>query len=725
MLNGKIQILINQQYRIMKTPIIYYLILIFISTQSSLYGKSNTNELIGDVSTDSMALHQKNGAIILYENNSIDIIGKKTSFIYFSITKKLKFKVFNSDGIDRFSKFTLPEAFDPINISHFPKDRNYTYVFSDMKCNYFKGSIITKDGEKKELKIKKTIENVKMVMFEEDRYGNYKKIHYQIENLHEGDEVIMEYNYEVKYLDNFAELSSFRIFFNNDIFKKNYQLKISHHPRLNFNIDYKNEATPDSTSTLDNRKTYYWSKSDLYACTNEKGARPHLSLPYLVFSIKPYELLYTLPYSFEEKFIPFYALYSQERERNHVGLYKSISQGVKTRQMLQIYKFVKQETEDVINDSTGYLKLRKLKNLIADKFTYENDIDYFKRIDTRDPRIGDYLSKRAIRDISRYDVYVALILKLDLNFFTAYLCDKRTGVINNEYFSPMYQGDYILAVLLKNNTFQYLYPKKSQFGYYLNEIPFYFENTTARLVHLNDYRNYKKPIEEEKRLMTIPLGNISDNIRRTNAFVKIDLEKRSVNFDARINLSGQYSTLTRGLYQRNHKHETINELYNTKIWELNKQVELIKQECKVISKESPFTSNVNAKYQANNLLETNNDTISLSLVNWFNHIIYKDLDSENRQLDFYPDFCGQDSYMYYLEFSKNIKLINAFEPINIKNEFGELTISVEQVKPNAIKISSFALTLKTRVTNDRIKFVKDIYDNIQKMNNSSLLFKSE
>lgn len=707
----------------MKTPLFYYLILIFTAANLSLYGINNNHEIIGDTSGDSIAVQQKNGAIILYENNSINITGKKADFIYFSITKKMKFKVYNSEGIDKFSEFTLPELFDPISISHFPKDKNYTYVFSDMKCNYFKGSILTKEGEKKDLKIKETIENVKMVMFEEDRYGNYKKFHYQIENLNEGDEVIIEYNYDVKYQGNFAELSSFRIFFNNELFKKNYQLKISHHIKLNFNIDYKNEAIPDSIAELDNRRTYYWNKSELYGCTNEQGARPHLSLPYLVFSIKPYELLYTLPYSFEEKFIPFYALYSHERERNHISLYKSISQGVKTRQMLQIYKFVKQETEDIKNDSTGYLKLRKLKNLIADEFTYENDIDYFKRIDTRDPRIGDYLSKRAIRDISRYDVYVALILKLDLNFFTAYLSDKRTGLIDNDYFSPMHRSDYIFAVLLNNNTFQYLYPKKSQFGYYLNEIPFYFENTTARLVHINDYRNYKKPIEEEKRLMTIPLGEISDNIRRTNAFVKIDLEKQSVSFDARANLSGQYSTLTRGLYQRNHKHETVNELYNKKIWELNKQVEVIKEECKVISKESPFTSNVNAKYQANNLLETNNDTLSLSLENWFNHIIYKDLDSDNRQLDFYPDFCGQDSYMYFLEFSKDIKLINTFEPINIKNEFGELTISVEQVKPNAIKISSFALTLKTHVTKDRINFVKAIYDEIQKMNNSSLSIK--
>ncbi len=671
---------------------------------------------------DTIIYSETGDAIITYEKNNIDIVGVKADFIIFSITKEIKFKILTQTGIDRFKTFTLPETFDPTYISHFPEDRNYTNVFSNLKCNYFKGTIITKEGEKKDAEIKNTIEHVRMVMVESNRYENFDKFQYKIENLNIGDEVIIEYNYTIKYRDNFAMLSSFRIFFTNDIFKENYQLKINHQTGLNINIDYINNANPDSISTQDHKTIYYWNQSNLMNCINEEGCRPYLSLPHLILSIKPYELLYTLPYSFEEKFVPFYAIYSNLREKNHLGIAKSVYQGVNTKQFLLINKFIKAETQDIKNDSTGYLKLMKIKNTIADKFKFENDIDYFKRIDNRDPRMGEYLSKNIIRDISRYDIYVALILKLKLNYLTAYLCDKRTGEINDNFFAPMYDNDYMLAVILKNNTLQYLHPKKSQFGYYLNEMPFYYENTKTRLVHISDYINKWDPINEQLRQTILPENKINDNYRRSNILVKINLDSLSAIFNAKINLSGQYSTLTRGLYQCNHKDETINGLYNKKIWELNEQVEIINQEIKVTSKESPFPTVINTQYQFNNIIETKSDTFLINMESWFNHIIYNDLDTTYRQLDFYPDFCGTDSYMYYLEFDKNIKLISSLEQINFKNEFGELIINVEQIKPNVVTISSFFVTNSIKITADKINSVKDIYDKIQKMNNRCLVF---
>ena len=326
----------------MKTIILNFLILITI--QLSLFG-NNQNELIDDVFAPSVMHSKTIGAIIINENNSIDIIGRKSAYIIYSITKKMKIRILDSTGIGRYSKITLPETFDPTYISHFPKDRNYTYVFSKLNCNYFKATITTKDGEIKKAKIIKTIEQIKMVMVEMNVYGDFEKYNYQIDNLSIGDEVTIEYNYDINYLDNFAKLSSFRIFFNNNLYKENYHLTISHHSDLNIKIAYKNNASPDSVVNIDNKKTYYWNKRNLYGCINEVGSRPYLSLPYLIFSITPDEMLYTLPYSFDEKYIPFYSLYSYQREKNHLGIAKSVSQGVKTKQYMQIDKFISKETQ--------------------------------------------------------------------------------------------------------------------------------------------------------------------------------------------------------------------------------------------------------------------------------------------------------------------------------------------------------------------------------------------
>jgi len=705
----------------LKSYKIYIFLFIFTLIQiPALFGGSIENAFNNNIS-DSL----KKDAVIISENNTIEVIGKKSDFINFSITKKIKIKILTLSGVERFSKFTLPEEFDPSYISHFPPDRNYTYVFSNLKCTYFKATAITKNGEKKDIKIINTIEPVKMVVVEKNKYGNFNKYVYKIDNLNIGDEVSIEYNYFIPYLDNFGVLSSFRIFFNSDILKENYQLTISHSSELNVNINYHNNANPDSTKILNNTKVYYWNKNKLNGCIHEDGSRPYLSLPYVIFTIKPYELLYTLYGSFEEKYIPFYALYSHIREKNHVAIMASIQQGVNTKELRQIAEFVKTETEDIKNDSLGYLKLMKIHNKIADEFKFENDIAYFKDIDNFDPKMGQDINSKVIRDICRYDIYVALILKLELNYFTAYVCDKRMGEINDQYFSPMFDSDYLFAVTLKNHLIQYLYPKKANFGFYLNELPFYFENTYTRLVILSDYSPHKEAINERIRLRKLPNSKINDNVRKSNILVKINLDSLSSIFNAKINLSGQYSTLTRGLYQCNYKDETINKLYNKKISELNDQVKIISQETKVTNKEFPFQAVVNTRYYSNNLLKKNGDTISLNLNKWFNHIIYNDLDINNRKLDFYPDFCGKDSYVYYIQFNKNIKLISTFDTTEIKNEFGELTISIEQVSPDAVKISSFFVTTNDGITAGKIIKVKEIYNKIQELNNSFLLFKIE
>ena len=702
----------------MKTNIVYLLLIFFVS-HTLVFG----SELIDGDAINTTEQTKKGDAVIINEDNVITIVGRKAAFINFSVTKKMKVEILTQAGLEKYSKIVLPETFDPTYIAHFPLDRNYTNVFSNIKFNSFEGTITTKDGKQTDAVIKSKIEPVRMVMLYDNFYGNFDKNTYQIENLKIGDVLEVVYNYSMMYAENYNQLSSFRIFFNGDLLKQNYTLTISHDENLNIDMEYVHEANPDSTYNIDNRKVYYWNKRNVYGCINEEGSRPYRSLPHLIFSVKPYELLYTIPYSFEERYIPFYSLFTYQREMNHLGIAKSILQGVNTKQYLQINKYIQSETQDITGDSLGYLKLLKIHNTIAENFDFDNDTGYFKKDDNREARMGEYLSRKTLRDISRYDLYVALLLKIDLVYFTAYLCDNRMGEISNAYFYPMYNSDYLFAVLLKNNSVQYLYPKKSRFGYYLNEVPFYFEDTKAQLVHIDDYRNYKKPISESTRKITLPNSTVKDNMRRNSALVDVSLEQMTAHFTTKINLYGQYSTLIRGLYQYNYQDETINKLYNKKIWEINDEVEVLNQDTEIVNKEFPFPAVINTDYVCNNLLETHSDTISLNLTNWFNHIIYTDFDTTRRQLDFYPDFRGKDSYVYFIQFDKNVHLISSVKKVKINNAFGELIIDVEQVNPNAIKLSSSFKTIGSKVEVNQLYAVQEIYNNIQTLNQSYLLFK--
>ena len=62
-----------------------------------------------------------------------------------------------------------------------------------------------------------------------------------------------------------------------------------------------------------------------------------------------------------------------------------------------------------------------------------------------------------------------------------------------------------------------------------------------------------------------PESQIADNYRQVAGLIKIDLQDNTLNFNGKISLSGQYSTLLRNFYQYNLIDPTINALYKTRM----------------------------------------------------------------------------------------------------------------------------------------------------------------
>ncbi len=661
--------------------------------------------------------------LILAEENTIEILGKAILSMHVYISKKVTYKINNTAGIEKVNKLVLPETFDPSYISHHAKARKHTYAFSSLKCEFIKGTITRTNGEVVVAEISSTIEPVEMLVVENMLYGNFEKLHYQIDNLQAGDVVSLEYKYNFPYRENVFRMFSFRVFFHNDIYKEKYSLTVRHNPKLDFELTTENKADIDSSSLAGKVKEYRWEEEKLMGCISEQGSHPYRTLPHIVFSPKPVEFLYTLPNSVNQEFIPFYALYARLREKRHIKTANSILQGVNTRQLTQIYRFVKNETLDIQDDSLGIYKLQKINNTITDNFTFQDDIKYFKGYDMKDAKMGDNITKMNLRDISRYELYSALILKLDLSYFTTYLCDNRVGQISNNYFFPMYESDYLLASVMKDNTIHYIYPKKSSFGYYLDEIPFYYENAVGRLVHLNDYNDRLKPISTDERLVKLPTSNLKNNVRKSNVQVQINLDSLSIDFDASIRLMGQFSTLTRGVYQYNELDETINDCYHQKLWDINDSILVKNKKVEVKKKVFPYTTNVKASYSSNDLLISTDSSYTLDLSNWFNHIYYKDFSAVNRQLDFYTDFTGKDAISYAIEFDKDIELIGEYQNFTINNEFGAYSFMIQQVKPNTIKVASFFTVKNGTLGKDQVQAVEHIYTKIQELEKFKLNFK--
>ena len=161
---------------------------------------------------------------------------------------------------------------------------------------------------------------------------------------------------------------------------------------------------------------------------------------------------------------------------------------------------------------------------------------------------------------------------------------------------------------------------------------------------------------------------------------------------------------------------------NQKIWEFDEEVISPKADVTVESEEFPFPSTVNTSFKSENVVGKNDDgTYYLDISNWFNHITWDELDYQNRVLDFYPDFLGQDSYTYFIKLDKNVELQTELENQVIENKFGKLHMDIKQVQPNTIQVSSYFATENEKVDANDIQEVKEIYEQIASLNDTKLI----
>ncbi|MBR9833544.1 hypothetical protein GYB57_15475 [bacterium] len=658
---------------------------------------------------------------ILKEENRIDVVGKKSNFITISITKKVRIKINDLKGVERFSKISLPETFDPTYFAHFSKIRNYQYALSEVKILSFSANKITKSGVKLPINYK---DKYRAIVMErgDDQAGGYDLWDYTTTEINVGDEIEIVYSYTVPFDINFYNFISFRIFFHKNIDIKEYTLELAHHPSLNINVEEKNGASPDSIYELENQYTYRWSRKNLKGCIDEVGGRAYTQLPFIVMAILPIDLYYKVPDSFKEKYIPTYAFFASRRENAHMTTKMSIDQGLRTADLGKLYSYIDSHSSKFPDDENGYQSLKSIHTDITDRFTYDNDKESLFGIDNRKDRLGAFIDQGVVREINRYSNYVAITRKLGLHYFTSYLCDVRTGELSGNFYTPMLHSDYLIAVVLKNYHLQYIYPKNSNFGYYINEIPFYFENAKSRLIQPLDYLVVNRQIEEEAKEVRIFSSTENENIRRANVLVKVDLDKSSLAFQAKIDLTGQFSTITRGIYQKNVKNQYVNKIYNEKLWSFDKDIEVQSEKFVMKDNQFPFQANINAQYSGAHLMKKDGDDYTINMKNWFNHVIYENFQAKDRQLDFYADFKSKDSYVYYFQFSKDVQLTSVESNVNIENEYGIYNFSVTQINPTTIKVSSFYEVNSTSIAASKTKMVEDIFTAIEKSNLMELRF---
>jgi len=276
----------------------------------------------------------------------------------------------------------------------------------------------------------------------------------------------------------------------------------------------------------------------------------------------------------------------------------------------------------------------------------------------------------------------------------------------------------------------FFYPKSYRYGYEANELPFYYEDISSVLIPQHEpflKSTDMVPYIDDWLFVKTPFSGVKDNIRITSGMATISLDSLSLQLSARINLSGQFSTLTRGYYLNgdSERDTTINPDYYVTLASLADRAKDLSIEVGELSRQYPYDINVTMNISNKSSVSKNADgTFAIDLDGWFNNVIDEDFSAQNRHLNYYPDFQFQDSHKYMFKFDKKVELLNAAEIAKeISNGFADYSVKVNQLSEESILVEAIYIVKPEYAPAERAVDVQTIFDAIKNLNQSSLKIK--
>ncbi len=691
----------------------FFLLLVVFILSNSLFAQLSDKEFEN--------ILQNEDIVILDENMKVSYVGEKAYFIDVVIEKEIEYKILTEAGNEYLDPFVLPQPFDEIYKPHAPTIRNALRLFDEIKISEFNARIIKPDGSTEEVASVREVQKHQIVT-ELNRFGFLYSYSYSFRQLKPGEILKIKYKYSFPFRFNWERLLSTRMFLVTKIPRKKFDLGWSHQYYLEVDTNFINGATP-VIETKDNYIHYSWHFENQPGSLDEQGSRSHAELPWFSFTPKPYEFLYEHYNSFEEEFIPFWYYLSFNREAKLRDAVVDNQIGAKDRDNLMFEKIAKKYIIMAPVDSIGIARLRYFQRYIVDTVNYNNDFKLFNRDEEyKRDHPGMELAGDMIKEHNKEFVYGSMIPKLGNFFFTAYPSDTRSGYIGKEYYSPMLDNEMLFAAVLNNNTLAYLVPKSDKRNLYCEELPFYYENAPVMLLYTYDFAGYKRNFEDVLRRVNTPGSTANDNCRKTNCMAKVKIAENRIDFSTRITLAGQFSTLTRFVYNEGSIDSTINPIYLKKVWDFGDSQKISNITLGKTDFYFPYKTKLNANYSVTGLIENNDGVIEVDLSGWIKHVICKDFSIENRFTDFYPDFSGSDNYAIMLEFDQPVSIAEVPESIDIDNDFGAFNFTVKQMGENKILINSYFLVKSLFVKKENIERVARIFKAIENNNNTTLKF---
>lgn len=663
-------------------------------------------------------------AVILEEKTLISIT---TNFE----SKYVRIKFLTQKGVEKFGTFKLPESYDPLsdkiqlpfwNVDSLIRPKG---EFGSMR--YFACRIIKSDGK---IVYPMINDEVQTEIF---RVNQIDRTFYawilKVGGIEIGDELEVNYAYDNVYgRTNGID----RIFFNSAIPKQNYQLKIRH-PEDDYYvfINMNGCSIPDTSdyrATNPKSKEFTWQLKNLKGCIFEKKSRPFLELPYLSLYRHPEnfgELSKNRAYI--EKYQPLTWAYNISRKVEYETKIRNYELSRTDQTTLSVKKFCADFTSSLVDTSSAF-KFATLHRFINDSFAYDNDYEFITGEDARFKRIRNSIeSKVAHRSINNY-LYNRICFRLGGEYFKMWLHDKRLNTIDYNTYTDYYVSKVFYLYPYKN-SYLFFTPKNSRFGWEVNELPFYFEDINTFIVpQMLPYDEQFRSTQNVPIIKyTTPFSTISENTRTTNVMCNVSLANKLTTFETRLNLSGQFSTLTRGFYLYGEMDSTLEACYYKPVYDLSSSSKLVSKEMTSRKTTFPYECNFKLKYADESVLASSGSGVyKLSLKNWFNNLYDNSLEVKNRVTAYYPDFVYSDMHRYMIKLDKNVEITN-LNDFNFKeeNSYGKYVVALKAIDETSYMLETTLVVNAEKVEAQKINDVKTIFNKIEKMNAAELELKEK
>lgn len=617
----------------------------------------------------------------------ISINGNEVEVNSISIARESEILIKNEAGIELMKGFRLPEPVDPTYYDISAASRLPDFHIEIEKIETLE-VIITRKGKTIRVDTEKPKKDRKKVLNKYSNLYGYGTI-YRVEmpNLMVDDVVKIKYNILIPYPDNEHNFLSFRVFLDGKYKCRESELRIEYPDGETTLFAYRNGAIPDKNLKMD-RMIDKWERTDLPGALDEVGAYPYEELPHIEVvcasttgNFQSEDGGNSWQY-FKGYTNTLYSDYLNAIARGPINRqFQAFRIGSTYKQFLLARDFVKAHKQTMEGDTSLISVVKSINNRIAEDFDYQGDAEYFEGDQLFEPKFGEDLMKDRIREVNKIETYSSWLNRADCDFILGFPMDKRVGKISEMYFQSKFQSDYLLMPILETGNSLFIYPKNQKVGYYVDELPFYFEGTTFEYVYLGGTEmltNDKGEMKLKLNFNETPESTENDNVRTTNARVSIDGENKQT-FQFQITLNGQFSTLMRPGYIANESSRYVKDAYNQKWWH-GMNISQLQSSANVTTSNFPFSTKVMGSF----VYQPKEGMIDCG--QWIDHIV--DQVPNERTLTYHPDFRQSDKFTIQYVFDVAPTSITLPEAIVVENEYATYSFDVKQISENTVLMNS-------------------------------------